>query len=297
MASLSFDAFIGPCQTTPRMPELGEVEWFRKQWDPGIGAKILAVQMHEKKRLFRGLDTEVLRDELTGSRLLTSEARGKRMLFRFSGSNWLGIHLGMTGSLRVESHSFAAGKHDHLVLRQAKRSLILRDSRLFGQVRFHNGPDSPDWWNGGIPEIASSSFSYAFFNGFLQGHRRAPIKAVLLRQEGFSGIGNWMADEILWRAHLFPGRAAETLSEQERKTLWRETRFVARQSLKILGADDSHLPRNWLIHERWNSSGVCPKHRTPLRRATIGGRTTAWCPKCQPEPVRQKRRAMRSRKP
>jgi formamidopyrimidine-DNA glycosylase len=291
------------------MPELGEVEWFRRQWQPGVGAKILAVQMHEKKRIFRGLDTKILRDQLTGSTLLSSEARGKRMLFQFSGNhpktiraresirNWLGIHLGMTGTLRVECPSFVAGKHDHLVLRQAEHSLILRDSRQFGRVRFHHGTDAPGWWKDGIPEIASSSFSYAFFNGFLQRHRRAPIKAVLLRQEGFSGVGNWMADEILWRAHIFPGRTAETLSEPERKVLWRETRIVARQSLKILGMDDSHLPRNWLIHQRWNSTGVCPKHRTPLRRATIGGRTTAWCPKCQPEPVRQKRKPTPSRKP
>ena len=263
------------------MPELGEVEWFRRQWNPGIGAKILAVDMHEKKRLFRGLSTKALRKELTGSKLLSSEARGKRMLFRFSGSNWLGIHLGMTGTLSVEDASFVAGKHDHLVLRQARRSLVLRDSRLFGRVRFHHGPDAPDWWNAGVPEIGSDAFSYAFFERFLRRHRRAPIKAVLLRQEGFSGIGNWMADEILWRAHIFPGRTAITLSEQERKILWRETRLVARQSLKILGMDDSHLPRKWLIHQRWNSTGVCPKHRIPLRRATIGGRTTAWCPKCQ----------------
>lgn len=271
------------------MPELGEVEWFRRQWNPGVGAKILAVKMHEKKRIFRGLNTKILRDQLTESRLLSSEARGKRMLFRFSGGNWLGIHLGMTGTLRVESPSFVAGKHDHLVLRQTKQSLVLRDSRQFGRVRFHHGTDAPDWWNDGIPEIASNSFGYAFFNNFLQRHRRAPIKAVLLRQEGFSGIGNWMADEILWRAHIFPGRTAETLSEQERKVVWRETRVVARQSLKILGMDDSHLPRNWLIHQRWNSTGVCPKHRIRLKRATIGGRTTAWCPKCQPGSGRRRR--------
>jgi formamidopyrimidine-DNA glycosylase len=263
------------------MPELGEVEWFRRQWQPGVGAKILAVQMHDKKRIFRGLNTKVLRNKLTGSTLLSSEARGKRILFRFSGNNWLGIHLGMTGNLRVESPSFVPGNHDHLVLRQAKRSLVLRDSRLFGRVRFHRGSDAPDWWSDSVPEIASGSFSYTFFNRFLQRHRRSPIKAVLLRQEGFSGVGNWMADEILWRAHIFPGKTAETLSEPERTLVWRETRVVARQSLRILGMDDSHLPRTWLIHERWNSKGVCPKHRTPLRRATIGGRTTAWCPKCQ----------------
>jgi formamidopyrimidine-DNA glycosylase len=279
------------------MPELGEVEWERRKWNPGVGAKILRVHLHASKRIFRGTDTRALVRYLEGARLLTSEARGKRMLFRFSESNWLGIHLGMTGSLRIEDPAFLARKHDHLVLRQEKRSLVLRDSRQFGRVRFHHGPDAPEWWTDGIPEIVSKAFSFAFFERFIARHGRAPIKAVVLRQEGFSGIGNWMADEILWRAHIFPARRAGKLSENERKALWRETRLVARQSLKILGNDDSHLPRNWLIHERWSRSGVCPKHRTALQRATIGGRTTAWCPKCQIRPVRRSLRPKRLRKP
>lgn len=263
------------------MPELGEVEWERSRWNPGINSKVLRVQVHAQKRIFRGTDTKALIRHLGGTTLTASEARGKRMLFRFSGRNWLGIHLGMTGSLRVEKPGFVPEKHDHLVIQQAKRTLVLRDSRQFGRVRFHHGGVAPEWWSDGVPEIVSKTFSSLFFDRFLERHRRAPIKAVLLRQEGFSGIGNWMADEILWRAQVFPGHPAGKLSPEKRKAIWRETRIVARQSLKIIGTDDSHLPRNWLIHERWNSKGVCPKHRTPLKRATIGGRTTAWCPKCQ----------------
>jgi formamidopyrimidine-DNA glycosylase len=273
------------------MPELGEVEWARKEWDPGIGARVLRVQLHERKRIFRGLDAKALQRLLTGSVLAGSEARGKRMLFRFSRDNWLGIHLGMTGSLRVEGPAFAPAKHDHLVLAQRKRSLVLRDSRQFGRIRFHHGQNAPDWWDTGIPEIASAAFSLAFFNQFLERHRRAPIKAVLLRQEGFSGIGNWMADEILWRTQIFPGKTASELREAEKTALWRETKFVARRSLQNLGANDADLPAGWLIHQRWSASGVCPKHRIPLQRATIGGRTTAWCLKCQP-----RARTTRSRK-
>ncbi len=263
------------------MPELAEVEWYRKQWDVGLGSRIIAVELHPKKRVFRGTDAEALRKALTGSTLLNSEARGKRMAFRFTKKAWLGIHLGMTGTLRVEPSSFKPGKHAHLVLHQTRRSLVFSDSRQFGRVRFCEGAKAPEWWNDEVPEILSPRFSLVFIEQFLKRHARAPIKGVLLMQNGFSGIGNWMADEILWRAHIFPGRRAETLSAQQRKTLWRETRIVARQSLKILGMDDSHLPRNWLIHQRWSANGVCPKHQTPLRRATVGGRTTAWCPKCQ----------------
>ena len=203
------------------------------------------------------------------------------MLFQFSGENWLGIHLGMTGTLRVEPPNYRAQKHDHLVLYQTKRALVFRDSRQFGRVRFHHGRDEPDWWKSDVPEIVSSKFNQKFVDQFLDRHRRAPIKAVLLLQNGFSGIGNWMADEILWRAKILPSRPAGKLNADKRAAFLRETKFVARKSLETLGRDYTDPPKTWLIHQKWKSKGVCPIHRTPLKRATIGGRTTAWCPKCQ----------------
>jgi formamidopyrimidine-DNA glycosylase len=263
------------------MPELAEVEWYRKQWDPGLDGRIERVELHAQKRVFRDTDTRALREYLTGEKFVRSEARGKRMLFKFSGNNWLGIHLGMTGTIRIEDATFSPGNHDHLVLRQSARCLIFRDSRQFGRVRFHHGKGEPDWWRSDVPEIVSPDFNISFVHDFLKRHGRAPIKAVLLLQKGFSGIGNWMADEILWRARILPTKPAGKMSAAQRKAFWRETRYVAKHSLATLGHDYSDPPRSWLIHERWSTKGVCPKHRIPLRRATVGGRTTAWCPKCQ----------------
>ena len=263
------------------MPELAEVEWYRKQWDAGRGKVIVDLSLHTRKRVFRGTNTRELQRRLIAEKFLSSGTRGKRMLFKFSGDNWLGIHLGMTGTLRIEAATFRSDKHDHLILRQAKRTLVFRDSRQFGRVRFQHGRDEPDWWNSKVPEIVSPEFDRKFVDQFLDRHRKAPIKAVLLMQHGFAGIGNWMADEILWRAKILPSRRAGTLREQERAALLRETRFVARRSLETLGRDYSDPPRTWLIHQRWIRSGVCPIHRSKLRRATIGGRTTAWCPRCQ----------------
>ncbi len=74
------------------MPELAEVEFFRKRWSVGHGAKVLAVRLHEGKKVFRGCDTAALKRQLTGARLLDSETAAKQMLFRFSGDNWLGLH-------------------------------------------------------------------------------------------------------------------------------------------------------------------------------------------------------------
>lgn len=263
------------------MPELAEVEYFRRQWNAGIGNCVIKIALHAHKRVFRGTNTRALREELAGARLLTSAARGKRMLFRFSNENWLGLHLGMSGKMQVAPSDFQPQKHDHLVLYQRQRALVFTDARQFGRVQFHHGKTAPTWWDNGVPEIVSAKFNRAFLDRFLDRHRKATIKAVVLMQSGFSGIGNWMADEILWRAKISPSKRAGKLGAGERDDLFRATRFVARESLRISGPDDSTLPWTWLIHERWRAGGKCPRHKTVLRRATIGGRTTAWCPKCQ----------------
>jgi formamidopyrimidine-DNA glycosylase len=263
------------------MPELAEVEFFRKQWDPGLGQKIMAVQLHPRKRIFRGIDPRRIVQQLTGRRFLRSLARGKQMLFEFSAGNWIGIHLGMSGKLRTEPAGFQPERHDHFVLQQRRQSLVLCDARLFGRVRFHQGKSEPAWWRAGGPDISSDKFDRGFLNAFLDRHARAPIKAVLLLQSGFIGIGNWMADEILWRAKIAPATSAGALSGAQTARLLRETRFVASEALRIVGPDFADLPPDWLIHQKWKDDGICPRHRSPLRKATIGGRTTAWCPRCQ----------------
>src|SRR5689334_21110941 len=114
------------------MPELAEVESFRRRWDVGLGAKIERVHLNAKKRVLRGVDTTGLQRAITGAKFLASEGHGKRMLFRFSGDVWLGVHLGMTGKLSVDDAKFTPGKHDHLVLFQKERALVFHDPRQFG---------------------------------------------------------------------------------------------------------------------------------------------------------------------
>src|SRR5271168_3210031 len=160
------------------MPELAEVEFYRKQWGRGLKRKILSVQLHADKKIFRGTDVAALRKTLRGSTLLGSEAHGKQMLFRFSKGGWLGLHLGMTGELRIEPAVAVALKHDHLVLRQKRHSLVFSDPRQFGRVLFHCGKDQPAWWRNRPPEILSRQFTRALMEQFLSRHGRAPVKAV-----------------------------------------------------------------------------------------------------------------------
>jgi formamidopyrimidine-DNA glycosylase len=268
------------------MPELAEVEFYRKQWNPGLGQRVSAVEVHAGARVFRGGPARRFARELAGRTLVSSAAAAKQMLFRFGGDRWLGIHLGMSGELRLESPGYAPQKHDHLVLRQRDHSLVFADPRKFGRILFATGRKAPVWWRRLAPPILSGEFTLAAVAGFLQRHRHAPVKAVLLLQPRFPGVGNWMADEILWRAAIHPRRRAGSLTAAETRALWRESRRVCRLALTTIAgtgqtlppALNAWIPDHWLFNHRWEDGGRCPRTGVRLVRAEIGGRTTCWSP-------------------
>jgi formamidopyrimidine-DNA glycosylase len=263
------------------MPELAEVEYFRKQWDPGLRRKIVRAELHAEKRLFRGENTKRLAAALPGAMLLGSEARAKQMLFRFSHGIWLGVHLGMTGKLRVEAATFVPEKHDHLVLFQPKQALVFTDPRIFGRVRFHEGSSAPDWWTALPPAVTSDEFTPELMRDFLRRRAKLAVKAALLVQERFPGVGNWMADEILWQARIDPRKLCGTFTARSAGSLWEKTRHVCNVAMETVAVDFSDPPEDWLFHARWSKSGECPRCGTALNTTTIGGRTTRWCAKCQ----------------
>ena len=269
------------------MPEFAEAEFFRKRWHLAArGQTIVAVLAHDRAKIFRGTNVASLRRALTGARFLDSETRAKQMLFHFSDGAWVGVHLGMSGDLRVEPAIYAPQKHDHLVLVTTKRALVFTDPRMFGRVQFHRGEAPPPWWIKIAPAILSDAFTVEAVAAFLRRRARAPLKAVMLMQERFPGVGNWMADEILWRAAIHPARLAGSLTATETKTLWRECRHVCQLALDTIAGKghylppnlNAHIPKSWLFWHRWEDGGLCPKTKKPLRRKEIGGRTTCWSP-------------------
>ncbi len=275
------------------MPELAEVEFYRKRWHLAAhGERVVSVLGHDTKKLLRELDFAAFKRALIGQRFTDSEAAAKQMLFRFGDEVWLGIHLGMSGELSVAAPDYMPGKHDHLVIVTDKHALVFNDPRMFGSIDFHKGKEAPTWWSKIAPALLSKAFTVDAVAAFLKRRGRAPIKAVLLMQERFPGVGNWMADEILWRAAIHPRRLAGSLTPAEVRTLWRECRTVCRQALNaIAGKGDSlpsdlnvGIPDSWLFKHRWKPGGTCPKTGKPLAHATIGGRTTCWSPARQKMP-------------
>ena len=189
----------------------------------------------------------------------------------------------MSGKLRIEPANYSPEKHDHLVLRQKTQTLVFNDPRQFGRVLFTISEHEPDWWTKLPPSIVSGEFTRHRCESFVQRHGKAPIKAVLLMQNGFPGIGNWMADEILWRARIHPSPQAKKLTARQITQLWKTTKEVSTKALATIGKDFSDPPKSWLFQHRWEKGGDCPRCGAPLHHTTVGGRTTCWCKRCQPE--------------
>jgi formamidopyrimidine-DNA glycosylase len=107
------------------------------------------------------------------------------------------------------------------------------------------------------------------------GRGTAPVKARLLDQSAIAGVGNLLADETLWRAGIDPRRAVGELEDSELDGLRRSLRAATRDAVRNGGVHTGDL-----IRER-RRGGHCPRCGAPLERATVGGRTTFWCPREQ----------------
>ncbi|MFI7679951.1 zinc finger domain-containing protein [Actinophytocola sp. NPDC049390] len=120
--------------------------------------------------------------------------------------------------------------------------------------------------------VSRSDFAAAF-----AGLRRQ-VKTALVDQTLIAGLGNLLADEILWRARISPRRPCHRLAESDIATLHARMRAVLRTSVR-----DERVPprRGWLTGHRDDRPAVCPRCRTGLRRGRVGGRGTVWCPRCQ----------------
>lgn len=263
------------------MPELAEVFYYAQRWAPGIGSRIVDVATHEKTRVFRGCDVTALNHGLTGARLKAARTHGKQMLFEFGGGHWLGVHLGMTGELSIKAGPYAPAKHDHLVLHTKSQALVFNDSRQFGKISYADGKRPPAWWLDQPPQPMDDGFTPELVEQVLQCHPRQPLKALLLDQRYFPGIGNWMADEVMWQMKLPPHIAAGSLTAKQARELWRALVKVCEVALKTIGKDWSDPPKSWLFTHRWKRDNHCPRCRAKLRHETLRGRTACWCPVCQ----------------
>jgi formamidopyrimidine-DNA glycosylase len=161
--------------------------------------------------------------------------------------------------------------------------LALADGRRLGRIRLRHDPRREPPINGLGFDAWRAIPPPARFHAMLRA-RNAPIKAVLLDQSFAAGVGNWIADEVLYQAGIAPRRRASTLSSAEARRLRAKIRSVIGRAVRA-GSDSDRFPRWWLFHRRWGHRRGGPPALTvrgeSIRHETVGGRTTAWVPSAQ----------------
>jgi formamidopyrimidine-DNA glycosylase len=246
------------------VPELPEAERARQAIESGgLHRRIVAVDDSDTY-VCRPHTPGEIADALVGRELISAHRRGKAMWVQTSDDGpVLGLHLGMAGRIVVDEEPSPRGWDRFVLHFEDGGSLALRDKRRLGRARLEPDVDAlgPD-----AAEIPRADFRARVGRG------SAPLKARLMDQGVVAGIGNLLADEILWRARLDPRRPAGELSVEELDRLRREVRAAMRSAVRRGGAHPGDV-----IAER-RRDGHCPRCGAEMARATVGGRTTFWCP-------------------
>jgi formamidopyrimidine-DNA glycosylase len=265
------------------VPELPDVEFYRRVFRRrAAGKRITSVEADPT--ILRNAEPGRLSAALVGHRFADPDRHGKWLVCPTDGPVLL-LHFGMTGDLIWSGDEPARHRHDRLALSFAEGGeLRYRNMRKLGGVWLAHDQAEVDGLLGSLGPDALDIGAAAF--GERLALRRGGVKAALMDQSFVAGVGNLMADEILWQARLHPRRLIQTMSERERRNLHR----VLRRVLERASADDDYMERRrtWLSHVRGRPGAVCPRCHTPLARTTAAGRTTYFCPRCQPlpQPVR-----------
>lgn len=260
------------------MPELPEVEAYRRLALAALDRPVGGVDAPDAWFLKGGADATAVTGALVGRTFTAARRRGKLLLLDTSGDGpVLGLRFGMTGRLVVDGR---AGVDRLLYSSDAGLSAWDRFSVQFadgGHLRVHDPRRlggvflDPDEGRLGADVLTVTPVGLRA----ALGRSTAPLKARLMDQAHLAGVGNLLADETLWRAGLDPRRPAGSLSPAELRRLHRHLRAAVSDLIARGGSHSGDL-----MPAR-TAGGTCPRDGTPLARATVGGRTTWWCPEHQ----------------
>jgi formamidopyrimidine-DNA glycosylase len=273
------------------VPELPEVETVAADLRAAVvGRTVMTVELGHPKVL-RFPVPEVFLAVLPGQRIESVTRRGKFIFCALAGGEDLVFHLGMTGHLLVCGIDAPAARHTHLrALLDDGRELRYDDARRFGRILL--GPRATLEDSRVLPTLGveplSDEFTTARLDAVLRSTTRT-VKAALLDQRGVAGLGNIYVDEACHLAGVRPQRRCNTLTRVQRAALHAAIPTVLRSAIGNRGSsiDD--------YRDVWNAKGSnqerlqvygrggqpCCRCGAILRRTTIAGRTTVYCPRCQ----------------
>jgi formamidopyrimidine-DNA glycosylase len=297
------------------MPELPEVETVARGLQKSIaGRRIVSVRLGKTDFID---DPAALEQHLPGRQVEKVERYGKFMLLRLSASGnaaahsengatepaSLLVHLGMTGQLAPCAAAQPCAKHTHVWFElDDGRELRYTDPRRFGRMAYLTGPGLAQELTvfGADPLLVSAEEFASRIRS-----RNAQIKALLLNQSVLRGVGNIYADESLWRAKIHPMRRGTGLSKKQAQVLRRVLQDVLQKAILARGSSISDFldaegePGEYQRHHRaYGREGKrCYRCRATIQRVIVAGRSSYFCPKCQPPPRvrRHSKRRGRSR--
>ncbi len=284
------------------MPELPEVETVARGLRQAIlGRRIISVSLGKTDFID---DPAALEEHLPGRRIEAVERYGKFMLLRLSAVNRetsvvangdaapasLLVHLGMTGQIAPSPAGQPLEKHTHVcMLLDDGRELRYTDARRFGRIAYLTKAllaEELTGFGADPLEVSKEEFADRICG------RRARIKALLLDQSVLRGVGNIYADESLWKAKIHPARLGVKLSRKEAEKLRGALQLILQKAIVMRGSSISDFldaegePGEYQRHHRaYGREGKnCYRCKRPIRRAIVAGRSSYFCPKCQPSP-------------
>lgn len=272
------------------MPELPEVETIVRELRPHLtGAKVRRVVV-ARRDVLHGDPRPI--EKLARDRTIERVARrAKRIVMTLDMDLCIVVHLGMSGRLSICDPGEPLLPHTHLrfLFHGRKPELRFRDPRRFGGVWcLGNG----DVWRGRtLGEVGVEPFDLRPKAFTLLLTRKRPVKSLLLDQTLIAGLGNIYCDESLFGAGIHPLRIAETLSDVEGRRLLRSIKSTLRRSIRYHGTTLLDYRRangefggfRRLLRVYGRDGEPCRKCRTPLQRVVLTGRSTVFCPRCQPQ--------------
>lgn len=279
------------------MPELPEVETVRRVLRRALkGKRIAEVELVPDEIVSKGLTQDLMNEILVGAKVLDIGRKGKTWWLELDRKPWIFGHLGMSGwvrelgmpTARLKEHGKKPLDDESGRPRFLKLMITSEDGR---RIAFTDGRRLGRLW---LSEDAEHDEKVQAL-GFdcldelpppkelkeILSRRKAPIKAVLMDQSVFAGIGNWVADEVLYQARIAPKRSAASLSLEELERMREKILHVLNTAIEA-GVEESKYPPDWLFMHRWGGSrGKDLIEGRQIIREPVGGRTTAWVPEIQ----------------
>ena len=275
------------------MPELPEVETIKNAVDTAIkGATILCTEVRQSR--LRESVPENFAEQIRHARIDSLQRIAKYMIMNLNNGISIIWHFGMSGKIKIESAAdYLTEKHDHIIIKTDKASIIYNDPRRFGLVTVC--PTSELKQHHCFKHIGLDPWDDKLTDKYLLhkfAERKATVKSALLNQEIICGIGNIYASEILYRAKILPQRPAESISESEAQKIIHFTRLILEASIKAGGSTihdykhpDGDIGYFQNSHCVYNKTGqrcpdcICDFAKTGgIRKITQSGRSTFYCP-------------------